>query len=74
MRPGILASAVYDAAAVTPGSPAGRRERMRRVADRRDPSLLRRFVEPDRERQLGVRPVRILETDHRAGSAEGGNR
>ena len=49
---------------------AGGRQRMARIGDGRDGRRLGRLVEPDRQRQLRVRPVRVLEADHRALRAE----
>ena len=50
---------------------AGRRQRVGRIGDRGDRRLLGGLVEPDREGELGIGPVRVLEADHRARRAEG---
>jgi uncharacterized protein YaaQ len=44
---------------------------MRRIGHGRDRGLLGGFVEPDRQGQLGIGPIRVLEAHHRAPCPEG---
>jgi hypothetical protein len=62
-------------AAASATSARSRAEAVRGMVGRRDGRReigLARFVQPDRERELGLRPVRVLEADRRARRTDGG--